>query len=80
MSISPQVHDVTATTRDSCNCCDHIICCVPFKGRKITHKRQQSVVVVHTADEAIQKNTDSPQSTPPILTRVSASLDLRSLQ
>ena len=62
MGIAPKVHDVDTKVRDSCNCCDgcRISCCVPLFGRKVTQAHMSVIHVVRTADEALQKNTDSP--------------------
>jgi hypothetical protein len=66
MSISPQIHDVSVSPSNSCNCCDNISCCVPFLGRKIKHIHSD-IKVVRTADEALQKNSDSPKVSLPII-------------
>ena len=62
MGIAPQVHDVSTTISDSCNCCDgcRINCCFPFLGRKVIRATTSDIRVVRTADEALQKNQDSP--------------------
>ena len=73
MGIAPQVHDVSTTVSDSCNCCDgcRISCCFPFSGRSI-RANVSDIRVVRTADEALQKNTDSPPVASPLPAAASA--------
>ena len=74
MGIAPKVHDVNTKVRDSCNCCDgcRINCCFPFVGRVVTQAHVSDIRIVRTADEALQKNTDSPPIASPIPAAASA--------